>query len=107
MDGNTRFYNSRSAEIGRTNSWGPNLASAQVPDCGSWVLAVIESEAGKEALQAFQWMTDHPMAGSERLELDGVSTALWADEGNRVRLVTRDLKSGRYVAWSVALVCAD
>jgi len=107
LDGNTRFYNSRSAEIGRTNAWGPNLASAQVPDCSSWFLAVTDSEAGNEALQAFQWMTDHPMVGSERLELDGVSTALWADEGNRVRLVTRDLKSGRYAAWSVALDCAD
>ncbi len=107
LEGGTRFYDSRSAEIGRTKGWGPNLASLDVPECGSWILAVTDTEAGKEALQAFQWVTDHPIAGSERVELEGVPTALWADEGGRVRLVTRDLESGRYAAWSVALVCAD
>jgi len=107
LQGDTRVYDSRSAEIARAKGWGPNLASADVPECGSWILAITESEGGKEALQAFQWATDRPLAGSERLELEGVSTALWADEGSRVRLVTRDLRSGRYAAWSVALVCAD
>ncbi|MFB3903199.1 MAG: hypothetical protein ACE15E_07085 [Acidobacteriota bacterium] len=107
LDGETRFYDSRPAEIGRTKGWGPDLASAEVPECGTWIVAITGSEAGQEALQAFQWVTGHPVAGSERLELEGVSTALWPDEGNRVRLVTRDLKSGKYAAWSVALVCAD
>ncbi len=107
LGGDTRIYDSRPVEIARTSGWGPNLTSGEVPGCGSWLLAVTDSEGGKEALQAFQWMTDRPIAASERLELEGVSTALWADEGNRVRLVTRDLKSGRYAAWSVALVCAD
>jgi hypothetical protein len=107
LAGNARIYDSRLVEIGQTRLWGPNLASAEVPECGNWLLAVIDSEGGKEALQAFQWVTDRPVAGSERLELEGVSTALWADGENRVRLVTRDLKSGRYAAWKVALVCAD
>jgi len=107
VEGDTRVYNSAFGQIGRTKGWGSNLASADVPECGSWIVAVTESEAGKEGLQAFQWVTDRPVTGSDRVEIEGVSTALWADEGSRVRLVTRDVKSGRYAAWSVALVCAD
>jgi len=103
----TRIYNSTFSEIGQASGWTSELASAELGECGSWILAGTENGDGQEGLQAFQWIGDRPVAGGERLELDGVVTALWPDGGNRVRLVERNLESGGYAAWSVTLICVN
>jgi hypothetical protein len=103
VDGRTHFDNQT------IPGWGSDIAALQTR-CGRGhqVLATSTSGAAEpDTLQAFEIVDRQPLPVSPALEFSGPITALWsAQDGATAVAVARNLKTGRYAAFSVSISCA-
>jgi hypothetical protein len=88
-------------------SWGSDIAAIRNSCGGTNVLA---SSAGDysvpDSLRAFELREGSAAAVSDAIEVNGPITALWtATEGSAVAVVSRNLASGKYEAFSVQASC--
>jgi hypothetical protein len=87
--------------------WGSDIAGTDAR-CGggSQVLATRPADPGEpDTVQAFAVVNQAATAITAAADFPGPVTALWASGGTSVLVVARDLRTGRYAAYLVTVVC--
>ncbi len=106
--GRTRFYNA-SFEAGQDWSvFGSDLAAIE-SDCGSRTLLLATGtgdSTAPDAVQAYETAANTPRPVGDAVAFPGPVTALWGSERGAALAVSRDLKSGRYAAFRLAIPCS-
>jgi hypothetical protein len=106
IDGRTHIYDATLREVGQVAGWGSDIVAVQ-SECRAGVLASKPVDATEtDAIQLYE-MTDRGAAPvSDPAAFPGPVTALWpsARPGEAVA-VARNLETGRYAAYSLAITC--
>jgi len=107
-DGRARLYDQALEPAGTLGDCGSDLVSVQT-QCGrNWQVLITKSgDAGEpDAVQAYEIVDRQAVAASQPVDFAGPITALWpAAGGSSAVAVSRDLKTGRYAAFSLAISC--
>jgi hypothetical protein len=70
------------------------------------VLATISGDSGQDTIQAFEFPDREPVEVSQKIELPGEVTALWAGQnGESAAGVVRNHETGNYEAMLFNLAC--
>ena len=108
-DGRLHTYNAAFEPGASWSGWGSDIAIVQT-ECGSrtLLLATAASDGtAPDSVQAYELEEGAPRPAGDPLSFPGPVTALWSasDRGAAV-VVSRDLKSGRYAAFRLAIPCS-
>lgn len=108
VDGRTLLFDKSLAAIGSLGGWGSEIAGVE-SGCGRGrqVLATLRVDSlESEVVQAFEFVNRHAAAVSPPLELPGLVTAFWPSAGrDSAYAVARNIKTGRYAAFQISVVC--
>jgi hypothetical protein len=108
-DTRTHLYNAAFENAGGWTGWGSDIAGIE-SDCGgrSQVLVTASADdAAADSVAAYEIVGVSPQPAGEAVSFPGPVTALWpATERGVAFAVSRDLKSGRYAAFRLAINCA-
>ena len=90
--------------------WGGDLASVKT-NCGSGtqVLATSNSDGtAADAVRAFELLDRDPVPVSQSVEFSGPITSLWTEtSGSGAVAVSRNLQTGKYEAFRLAITCGQ
>ncbi len=105
VDGRVRLV-SDGESIADFRSWGSDIAGVKTA-CGSLVLASRAGEAdAPDAVQAFQVTPQQATPAGQAVDFAGPVSALWtAADGASAIAVSRNLKTGKYEAYSLTITC--
>ena len=105
----THLYSAAFENAGGWTGWGSDTVGIE-SDCGgrSQVLVTASGDgAATDSVAAFEIVGRSPQPVGEAVSFPGPVTALWpATERGVAFAVSRDLKSGRYAAFRLAINCA-
>jgi len=108
-DGRARFYNAAFEPGPSWSGWGSDLAVIESA-CGSRTLLLATGtgdSTAPDSTQAFELTDSTPRPVGDPVSFPGPVTALWpASERGTALAVYRDLKSGRYAAFRLAIPCS-
>jgi hypothetical protein len=112
LDGRLLFLDSARRALEPAVGAGDDVAAVDA-GCAPDSYVILSSRAsggiapdGAEALQLFQVIGRRLVPAASPVSLPGPLTALWAAPGSRtVTAVSRDMSSGRYAAFQIAIVC--
>jgi len=108
-DTRTHLYNAAFENAGGWTGWGSDIAGIE-SECGerSQFLATASSDGtASDSIAAYEIVGGAPQPVGEAVSFPGPVTALWpATERGVAFAVSRDLKSGRYAAFRLAITCA-
>jgi len=108
-DGRTHLYNATFEPGPISNGWGSDLAAIG-SECGSRTLLLATGtgdDTAPDFVQAFELTDSAPHPIGDPVSFPGPVTALWAaSEHGTALAVSRDLKSGRYAAFRLAIPCS-
>ncbi|MFY9753495.1 MAG: hypothetical protein WAJ92_12695 [Candidatus Acidiferrales bacterium] len=108
LDGSAQLFEGSDEPAAKFSNWGSEIASL-APACGhAW--QVLATGAGDwlrpDAIQIYEVTDDQAVAIGQPLDFPGPVLALWpSDDGNFVRVVSRNLSTGMYEASTVSIVC--
>ena len=103
-DGRVHLYTHSWESAGAIDQWGSDIAAIQSP-CGARTLATRPTSLTEpDAIQPYDFAAGAPSPAGPALEFSGPITALWS-AGSSAMAVSRDLQTGRYAAYSLALAC--
>ena len=108
IDGRTQIFDGSLDPVGAsTTPWGSDIAGTDAHcGAGSQVLATRPGDRGQpDAVQAFGIVDRTPEPLTEEAEFPGPVLALWTSGGNAVTVVVRDLRTGKYAAYVLTVVC--
>jgi hypothetical protein len=109
IDTRTHLYNAALDGAGGWTGWGSDIAGIE-SECGerSQVLVTASGDgAATDSIAAYEIVGGSPQPVGEAVSFPGPVTALWpATERGVAFAVSRDLKSGRYAAFRLAITCA-
>jgi hypothetical protein len=111
MDGHTHlyYYNTAFVPVASWSGWGSDIAAIE-SDCGSRTLLLATGtgdSTAPDSVQAFELTDSTQRAVGDPVWFPGPVTALWpASEPGMALAVSRDLKSGRYAAFRLAIACS-
>jgi hypothetical protein len=110
VDGRARFYDTALQPVADLGGWGSDVASID-SKCvrGPLVLATKPGQADDpDAIQAFEIVDRQAIAVSAPVEFLGPVTALRqsAEDGGAAVAISRNLKTGRYAAFSLSISCS-
>ena len=107
-DTRTHLYTSTFENAGGWAGWGSDIAGIE-SECGgrSQVLVTASGDdAAADSVAAYEIVSGAPQPVGEAVSFPGPVTALWpATERGVAFAVSRDLKSGRYAAFRLAITC--
>jgi len=108
-DGRTHTYNAAFDPGASWTGWGSDMAVVET-ECGSRSLLLSTGTGDNTApdfVQAFELADGAPRPAGDPVSFPGPITALWsASERGSAVVVSRDLKSGRYAAFRLAIPCS-
>ena len=108
-DGRTRVYNTAFEPGPSWGGWGSDIAAVET-ECGSRTLLLATGTGDSTApdtVQAYELTQRTPQPAGDPVSFPGPVTALWqASERGAAIVVSRDLKSGRYAAFRLAIPCS-
>jgi hypothetical protein len=108
-DMRTHLYNATLENAGAWTGWGSDVAGIG-SECGerSQVLVTASRDgAATDSVTAYEIVGGAPQPAGEAVAFPGPVTALWpATERGVAFAVSRDLKSGRYATFRLAITCA-
>ena len=108
LDGRAHFRDWSLEPAGTISGWGSDVAGIR-SGCGNGrqILATRSGDPTEpDAIQAFEIAGRQPVAVSLPAEFPGPVTALWRDAtGSRAVAVSRDLRTGGYVAFHLSISC--
>jgi hypothetical protein len=110
IDGRTQILDAAFDPVGTTALlWGSDIAGTDA-HCGggSQVLAVRPGDRGQpDGIQAFTLVNRAPEPLTDTVDLPGPVLALWSSGGNSATAAIRDLRTGKYAAYVVTVVCGE
>jgi hypothetical protein len=104
VDGQVRLYDTALDPAGQFGGWGSDLAAVK---CGSATLLLAPGTGDgseKDSVRVFQIVDRQPVDAGAAVDMPGPVTALWP-AGEVAVAVARDLVSGDYAAFRLAVVC--
>lgn len=108
-DGRTHLDNAAFEAGASWSGWGSDIAAVET-ECGSrtLLLATAASDGtAPDSVQAYELTEGTPRPAGDPVSFPGPITALWsASERGAAVVVSRDLKSGRYAAFRLAIPCS-
>jgi hypothetical protein len=105
VDGRVRLLDGTLESPAAIAGWGSDIAAVQTA-CGSRVIATRAGDAGEtDSVEGFEMTGREATAVTPALEFPGPVTALWAGESSAVA-ISRDLKTGQYAAFRLAITCS-
>jgi hypothetical protein len=111
VDGRTRIYDGTLREIGQLTGWGSDIAAVE-SGCRNERVALASRPADVNDSDAIQAYDISPSAVqpaeviSDPVPFPGPVTALWpSPEPNQATAIARNLETGRYAAYSLAITC--
>jgi len=110
IDGKTQMFDAALDPAGVANAqWGSDIAGTDAHcGTGSQVLATRAGDRGQpDAIQAFTMVDRTPQPLTEAAEFAGPVLALWTSGGSAATAVVHDLRTGKYSAYAVSVVCAN
>ena len=108
IDGRTQIFDGALDPVGTsTLAWGSDLAGTDAHcGAGSQILATRPGDGAlAEGVQAFTMVDRTPVPLTESAEFPGPVVALWTSGGSAATVVVRDLRSGKYAAYTLTVVC--
>jgi len=108
-DGRMHLYNAAFEPGASWGGWGSDVAAVET-ECGSRTL-LLATAAGDstapDSVQAYELKEGAPRPAGDPVAFPGPVTALWSgSERGAAVAVSRDLKSGRYAAFRLAIPCS-
>jgi hypothetical protein len=108
LDGRARVYDSALREVSLVSGWGNDIASIE-SGCraGAQLLATRPGDAGEpDAVQVYENAERRAAPAGDPATFPGPVVALWpsARKGEAVA-VARSSETGRYAAYSLAIIC--
>ena len=107
VDGQLHFLDGINQQAAPKIQWGSEIASVHTACRAAWqVLATSTGDSGGETIQAFEFPDREPVEVSQKIELAGSVTALWAGQnGESAAMVVRTHETGNYEAMLLNLAC--
>lgn len=105
LDGRAYLHDSSLEPVAPLGGWGSDIAGV---NCGSesLVLATRPADSGeKDTVRVYQIVSRQAVERAPGVELPGPVTALWTADESSVLAVVRDLGSGEYAAYRLAITC--
>lgn len=109
VDGTLHLLDGINDQVAARVHWGSDIAGMRTA-CrpGTQVVATMQQEDGRDALQAFEVPDREPLAVSAKLPLSGNVSALWTTQaGDAVTAVVLNSDTGNYDALQINLTCAQ
>ena len=110
IDGRIQIFDA-ALDAAATSSaqWGSDIAGTDAHcGTGSQVLATRPGDRGQgDSIQAFTMVDRTPQPLTEAADFPGPVLALWTSGGSAVTAVVRDLRTGKYSAYAVTVVCGN
>ncbi len=110
IDGKIQMYDASLDPAGTSNvQWGSDIAGTDAHcGAGTQVLATHPGDRGQpDAIQAFTMVDRTPQPLTEAIDFQGPVLALWTSGGSAATVVVRDLRTGKYSAYVVTVVCGN
>jgi hypothetical protein len=107
LDGRAHLYDSASRETGQWGGWGSDMAAVETGCGGRAVLASRSGDSSEpDAIQLYNIGARGPTPAGEPATFSGPVTALWPENrpGEAVA-IARNPETGRYAAYSLAIIC--
>jgi hypothetical protein len=107
LDGRAWLHDASLEPVAAIGAWGSDLAAVAVKcGAGSLVLATRPGDGSeKDSIRVYQ-ITDRQAAeAASAIDMPGPVTALWTMDESAVVAVARDLASGEYAAYRLAISC--
>src|SRR5215470_8291392 len=107
VDGQLHFLDGINQQTAPKILWGSEIASVHTACRAAWqVLATSTSDSGEDTIQAFEFPDREPVEVSQKVELAGGVTALWAEQNSEsAAIVVRTHETGNYEAMLLNLAC--
>ena len=110
LDGKARFYESPANSAATFSGWGDDIATITTTCDPGWHVLVTGTGdwTQRDQIQVYDLKNHQALANGPPLEFPGPVLALWpSKDGKTVRVVSRNLKTGRYEASIVSVSCGD
>src|SRR5262249_9887851 len=106
--GDSHLLDGVSDQILRTK-WGSDVASVKTSCSSGWqVLATRADDSSADSVRAYELPDRDPLAVSEAVDFPGGISALWTEaKGNTAVAVSRNLETGNYEAFRLAVACGQ
>ncbi len=108
--GGAKLINAQGQVVTAFHGWGSDLAGI-ASDCGrGWQVLATRSADGTlpDSLSAYEIVNRDAVEAGSPLEFAGPITAMWsAADGRSATVVSRNLRTGNYEAFSVSAVCGS
>jgi hypothetical protein len=110
LDGRTQIFDAAFDPAGALGAqWGSDIAGTDA-HCAAGI-QVLATRAGDrsqpDAVQAFTLVDRTPQPITEAVEFPGPVLALWTSGGSSATVVVRDLRTGKYSAYVLTVVCGN
>lgn len=106
-DGQTYLLDGLNQQVAGKTRWGSDIAGVRAA-CrpGGEVVVTSAGDNGHDALQTFEFPDREPQAVSQKMELNGRITALWAaQDGQSITAVFKNQDTSNYEALQINLAC--
>lgn len=108
LDGQLHIFDGGLERVGKLN-WGSDVTSVKTSCGAGWqVLASSGGESASDSLRAYEIPDRDPVAVSAAVDFPGPISALWTEaRGDTATAVARNLETGSYEAYRVAVACSQ
>jgi hypothetical protein len=105
MDGRTHVYDSSRKAVGVFEGWGSDFAAIE-RGCGANRIAAASAGFGEtgDSIALYDLVNNAPVRLSDPVEFPGPVTALWPEKDGALAVI-RNVSTGRYEAYSIAVDC--
>jgi hypothetical protein len=110
LDGKARFYESPANSAATFSGWGDDIATITTTCDPGWHVLVTGTGdwTQRDQIQVYDLKNHQALANGPPLEFPGPVLALWpSEDGKTVRVVSRNLQTGKYEASIVSVSCGD
>jgi hypothetical protein len=110
VDGQIHEVDGMNNQVLARSNWGSDIAALKT-SCGSgWQILATSAGDGTapDTIRAYEFPDRDPVAVSLPAEMNGTITSLWTESnGNSVMAVLRNLQTGKYEAYRLAIACSQ
>jgi hypothetical protein len=104
VDGRTHVYDASEKQTAAFEGWGSDFVGIEGGCAATKIAATSESAGGADSIALYELVNNTPVRLSDPAEFAGPVTALWGAKDGALAVV-RNISTGRYEAYSIAVDC--